>query len=126
MSDPIHLAETAEQPAQAPRATPPEAATARLWTALHDVEDPEFPMSIVDMGLVVDLQQLGRTAQVKLTFTAMGCPCLEMIMEDTRTRLLQEPDVDQVDIEVVWSPVWSKKRLTARGREIMQLYGVSL
>jgi len=97
-----------------------------LWEALHEVEDPEFPMSIVDMGLVVDIQKMGRTAQVKMTFTSMGCPCIEMIMEDTRVRLLQEPDVDHVDIQVVWSPVWSKHRLTERGREIMQLYGVTV
>lgn len=99
---------------------------ARLWTALHDVEDPEFPMSIVDMGLVVDLQAENRTARVKLTFTAMGCPCMDMIIEDTRARLLQEPDVDRVEVEVVWAPVWSKQRLTERGREIMLLYGVTV
>jgi metal-sulfur cluster biosynthetic enzyme len=99
---------------------------ARLWEALQDVEDPEFPMSIVDMGLVVDLQQVGRTAQVKLTFTAMGCPCMDMIMEDVRSRLLREADIDRVEIEVVWSPVWSKQRLSERGKEIMQLYGVTV
>ncbi len=99
---------------------------AHLWNALHDVEDPEFPMSIVDMGLVVDLQKRGGDVAIKMTFTAMGCPCMDMIMEDTETRLRQEPDVDSVQIEVVWSPVWTKARLTERGQEIMLLNGVSL
>lgn len=103
-----------------------EEAIARLWAALEQVEDPEFPLSIVDMGLVVDLKKTGRLAQVKMTFTSMGCPCIDMIMDDTRARLLQEPDVDRVEIEVVWSPVWSKQRLTERGREIIQLYGVAV
>lgn len=107
-------------------APPAPAAVAHLWQALHDVEDPEFPMSIVDMGLVVDIQKKDQTANVKMTFTSMGCPCIDVIMEDTRARLLQEPDVHEVDIEVVWSPVWSKKRLTERGKEIMQLYGVTI
>ncbi len=97
-----------------------------LWTALHDVEDPEFPMSIVDMGLVVDLKKVDQTVKLKMTFTAMGCPCMDMIMEDTQTRLLQEADVKAVDIEVVWSPVWTKARLTERGQEIMLLNGVTL
>jgi metal-sulfur cluster biosynthetic enzyme len=97
-----------------------------LWQALHEVEDPEFPMSIVDMGLVVELQKVGRTVQVKLTFTAMGCPCMDMIMADTRTRLLQEPDVDEVDLQVVWSPVWTAQRMTEQGREIMRLSGVTV
>jgi len=100
--------------------------TAHLWQALHDVEDPEFPMSIDDMGLVVDLKKEGSTAIVKMTFTAMGCPCMDMIMDDTRTRLLQEPDINQANIEVVWSPVWTKNSMTKRGKEIMQLYGVTI
>jgi metal-sulfur cluster biosynthetic enzyme len=99
---------------------------APLWAALEDVQDPEFPMSIVDMGLVIDVQKLGRTAQVKMTFTAMGCPCMDMIMEDTRARLEQEPDIDEVNIEIVWSPVWTKQRMTERGREIMLLNGVTV
>lgn len=97
-----------------------------LWQALHEVEDPEFPMSIVDMGLVIDLQKVGCTAQVKLTFTAMGCPCMDMIIEDTRARLLQEPDIDQVEIQVVWTPVWTKQRMSEQGREIMRLNGVTV
>jgi len=97
-----------------------------LGRALQDVQDPEFPMSIVDMGLVVDLQKVGRTAQVKLTFTAMGCPCMEMIMEDVQARLLQEPGIDEVDIQIVWTPVWTKQRMTERGREIMLLNGVTV
>ena len=123
MADPPASRSTSA-PALAQEETRPD--VSRLWAALHDVEDPEFPMSIVDMGLVVDLQQVGRTAQVKLTFTAMGCPCMDMIIEDTRTRLLQEPEVAEVEIQVVWAPVWSKHRLTERGREIMQLYGVTV
>lgn len=98
----------------------------RLWAALHDVEDPEFPMSIVDMGLVFDVQKLGACAKVKMTFTAMGCPCMDMIIEDIRARLQQEPDIDEVEVEIVWSPVWTKARLTERGREIMLLNGVTV
>ena len=103
-----------------------EETVARLWAALDEVEDPEFPMSIVDMGLVVEVSQVARTAQIKMTFTSMGCPCMDMIMEDIRTRLLQEPGVDGVEIQVVWAPVWTKSRLSERGKEIMWLNGVSL
>ncbi len=103
-----------------------EESAARLWAALEDVEDPEFPMSIVDMGLVIEVGQVGRTAQVKMTFTSMGCPCMDMIMEDIRTRLLREPGIEQVEIQVVWAPVWTKSRLSERGIEIMWLNGVSL
>jgi metal-sulfur cluster biosynthetic enzyme len=115
MAAPAELATTAQ-----------EEQIACLWAALEEVEDPEFPMSIVDMGLVVEVSQVGQTAQVKMTFTSMGCPCMDMIMEDVRSRLRQEPGIEQVEIQVVWSPVWSKSRLSERGKEIMWLNGVSL
>src|SRR5947209_11978332 len=99
--------------------TPPEhvqssqnAACAALWDALRDVSDPEIPISVVDMGLIVDLAQEGGTVRVKLTFTAMGCPATEFIMDDIRERLLREPGVEEVRIEVVWDPVWTKARLS--------------
>ena len=92
----------------------------RLWAALREVEDPEIPVSLVDMGLIVsiDYNVSTRAAQLKITYTAMGCPAMDMIQDDIRARLLREPDVDHVEIEVVWDPVWSHGRLSrsARGR----------
>ena len=58
-----------------------------LWDALREVTDPEIPISVVDMGLIVDLQQQDGRVALKLTFTAMGCPAMEFIMDDIRERL---------------------------------------
>jgi len=96
-----------------------------LWDALRDVMDPELPISVVDMGLIVDLSQQDGIVDIKLTFTAMGCPAMEFIMDDIRARLLREPGVREVCIEIVWDPVWTKARLTEEGIEIMRTWGVS-
>ncbi len=96
-----------------------------LWDALRDVTDPELPISVVDMGLIIDLAQQDGIVDVKLTFTAMGCPATEFIMDDIRTRLLQEVGVREVRLEVVWSPIWTKDRLSEEGIEIMRMWGVS-
>ncbi|HKD77442.1 MAG TPA: iron-sulfur cluster assembly protein, partial [Ktedonobacterales bacterium] len=69
---------------------PDDAACPALWDALRDVTDPEIPVSVVDMGLIVDLALVEGVAQVKLTFTAMGCPATEFILEDVRARLIRE------------------------------------
>ena len=96
-----------------------------LWDALRDVMDPELPISVVDMGLIVDLTQTDGTVNLKLTFTAMGCPAMDFIMDDIRARLLQEPGVQQVNINIVWDPVWTKARLSEEGIDIMRSWGVS-
>ncbi len=87
--------------------------------------DPEIPISVVDMGLIVDLQEDEGIVHVKLTFTAMGCPATEFILEDVRTRLLQEPGIKDVQIEIVWSPIWTKERLSEEGIDIMRTWGIS-
>jgi metal-sulfur cluster biosynthetic enzyme len=95
-----------------------------LWRALRDVEDPEIPVSVVDMGLIVALDFVDDTARLKITYTAMGCPAMEMIQDDIRTRLLRVPGVRQVDIEVVWDPVWTRQRLSQRARDALRELGI--
>jgi len=54
-----------------------------------------------------------RTADLQITFTAMGCPATELIEDDIREALLADPDIEAVEIEVVWDPVWTKDRIRA-------------
>ena len=100
----------------------------RLWAALREVEDPEIPVSLVDMGLIVsiDYDPGWQTATLKITYTAMGCPAMHMIQDDIRARLLREPDVAHVDIDVVWDPVWTHRRLTHSAREAMRELGIAV
>jgi metal-sulfur cluster biosynthetic enzyme len=97
---------------------------ARLWSALQEVEDPEIPISVVNMGLIVGIAYDARVVDLKLTFTAMGCPAMDFIQDDIRERLLAEPDVDEVRIEVVWDPVWTRKMIREEARETMRGLGI--
>jgi metal-sulfur cluster biosynthetic enzyme len=97
---------------------------ARLWQALQEVEDPEIPISVVGMGLIVDLTFDSGVVDVKLTFTAMGCPAMDFIQDDIRDRLLEEPEVDEVRIEIVWDPVWTRKMIREDARARMRELGI--
>jgi metal-sulfur cluster biosynthetic enzyme len=76
------------------------------------------------MGLIVSLSYAARVADVELTFTAMGCPAMDFIQDDVRERLLREPDVDEVRIEIVWDPVWTRARLREDARARMRELGI--
>ena len=99
---------------------------ARLWRALQEVEDPEIPISVVGMGLIVSLTYRAdeRAVDLELTFTSMGCPAMDFIEDDIRARLLAEPDVDEVRIEVVWDPVWTRSRIREDARATMRSLGI--
>ncbi len=106
--------------------TAAERVEARLWDALRHVEDPEIPVSVVGMGLIVSLafEPGERRADLQITFTSMGCPAMEFIEDDIRDALLQDPDVEAVAIEVVWDPVWTKDRLRDDARATMRRLGI--
>jgi metal-sulfur cluster biosynthetic enzyme len=106
--------------------TAAEQVEARLWLALREVEDPEIPVSVVGLGLIVSLSwsEAERAVDIELTFTAMGCPAMDFIQDDIRERLLAEPDVDEVRIEVVWDPVWTRARTRVAAPATMRSLGI--
>jgi len=118
--------EAAAEAAAAGPLSAEQAVEARLWTALQDVEDPEIPISVVGMGLIVSLAYRAgeRAVDLELTFTAMGCPATDFIEDDIRERLLAEPDVEAVRIEVVWDPVWTRSRIREDARARMRELGI--
>jgi metal-sulfur cluster biosynthetic enzyme len=97
----------------------------RLWLALHEVADPELPVSLVDLGLICDVRRTGAAVEVDLTFTASACPCMEFIIEDVRTRLLREDDVTSVAVRDVWDPPWTTHRMTEHGRALLRSFGTA-
>ena len=103
--------------------------TERYWRALKDVLDPELPISVVDMGLIYDIEANSGGAEgqlrVTMTFTATACPCMEFMLMDVRDRLLREDGVGGVDIDVVWDPPWTRRMITEEGRATLRKYGVA-
>jgi len=91
--------------------------------ALKEVLDPEYPISLVDLGLIRGIEVDGSTARIKLTYTCMGCPAMDMIQDDVRDRLLQMDGIDGVDIEVVWDS-WSRKDISEDGLIQLRKVGV--
>ena len=97
-----------------------------LLEALRDVEDPEMPVNIVDLGIVYGVRREAGRVVVDLTFTAMGCPAADFILEDVRDRLLREPNVEEVVVNVVWDPPWTSARLTQAGRDALEMWGLAV
>ncbi|MGH7903720.1 MAG: metal-sulfur cluster assembly factor [Candidatus Dormibacteraceae bacterium] len=104
----------------------PDLIATRAMAALGEIDDPEMPISLVDLGLVYGVRAEAGRVSVDLTFTAMGCPATEFILGDIRERLLGEPGVEEVEINVVWDPPWTAARLTPAGRAALAAWGLSV
>ena len=98
----------------------------RLWAALAEVQDPEMPVNLVDLGVIYAITEQDGTVEIDLTFTAMGCPASDFILEDVRDRLLSEPGVSDVKINVVWDPPWTVARMTQDGKDALEAWGLAV
>ena len=90
----------------------------QLTNALYDVLDPETGLNLVDLGLIYDVAFSAESgkALVTMTFTTPACPAGDVMMEGVQRRLLQEPGVEDVDVDVTFSPAWTPERISAEGR----------
>ena len=98
----------------------------RVWAALAEIEDPEMPVNLVDLGLVYGVRGEGGRVTIDLTFTAMGCPATDFILEDVQQRVGALPGVDDVEVNVVWDPPWTTARLTEAGRDALETWGLAV
>lgn len=97
-----------------------------MWETLSRISDPEMPVSLVDMGMVYRVAVADGTAEIDLTFTSIGCPAMDMILGDVRGAVAALPGIDRVELDVVWSPPWTKDRLTTKGRTLLSAFGLAL
>ena len=85
----------------------------RVWEALAEIPDPEIPvLSLVDLGVVRDVEVDGERVHVGFTPTFLGCPALEVMRDQMAERIRElgaEPDVE------VLSEGWSSDWITEEG-----------
>ena len=99
--------------------------TTQVWDALRSVSDPEYPLSVVELGMIYGVRLKKGTADIRMTFTSIGCPAMEMIAADIRDAVVAIPGIDIVNIDVVWSPPWTKDCITDRGKKVLAMHGVA-
>ena len=87
--------------------------------ALHQVEDPELGMDIVDLGLLYDVDVAGPKVRVSYTLTSMGCPAGVMIQEDIDRVVRELPGVEEVESELTFEPPWTPERMSEDAKFIL-------
>lgn len=83
------------------------------YIALRNVIDPELYQNIVDLGLIygVDVHPENRI-QVTMTLTTPHCPMGPQILESV-DHFLRQAGARQVDVQVVWQPMWTPAMMSA-------------
>ncbi|MFC7134803.1 MULTISPECIES: 1,2-phenylacetyl-CoA epoxidase subunit PaaD [Salinibaculum] len=98
----------------------------RVWEALYRVEDPEMPISIVDLGLIYGVDVDDGTATVDMTLTYTGCPARDMLLNEVKQSVAAVDGVETAEITLVWSPGWTVEMVTEQGKESLREFGLSV
>ncbi|WP_020157618.1 putative Fe-S cluster assembly protein SufT [Methylobacter marinus] len=107
--------------------TSPEAVEKNCWEVMKTVYDPEIPVNIVDLGLVYSCKVTPtgeglNDVHVMMTLTAPGCGMGPVIQSDVEKCIRELPGVDNVNVEIVLDPPWSRDMMSEVAQLQLGLY----
>ncbi|MGA9531275.1 MAG: 1,2-phenylacetyl-CoA epoxidase subunit PaaD [Anaerolineales bacterium] len=97
----------------------------QIWQALRGVMDPEIPVvSVVDLGVIRDVELGSTGAHITMTPTFAGCPALEVMVRQVRATV-QSFGIESVEVEIVHDPPWSTDWLSEDTKARLRAFGLS-
>lgn len=85
--------------------------------------DPEIGISVVDLGLIRDIQITPEgVVTVKMTLTSPFCPEGPAIVQEVEQTVRFLPGVKEAAVELVWNPPWDPR--TEASDEVKALLGI--
>ena len=86
----------------------------QVWDALETIFDPEIPINLVSLGLIykVDIDQDSGNVNIDMTLTAPGCGMGPVLVGDVEYRVAMVPHVNDVNVELVFDPPWSRDMMS--------------
>jgi metal-sulfur cluster biosynthetic enzyme len=79
----------------------------QVTQALREVFDPELGMSIVDLGLVYDIDIEAGLVRVTMTMTTQTCPLHDAMAEWVRAAIERIPGVQAAMVQITFTPPWT-------------------
>ena len=102
-----------------------DATIENIWQLLGTVPDPEVPvLSVVDLGIIRNVEIKNDTIRVTITPTYSGCPAMDVISMQIRMTLM-ENGVQDVVIETALSPAWTTDWMSEAGKQKLKAYGIA-
>jgi FeS assembly SUF system protein len=85
----------------------------KIIEALKQVHDPEIPVNIYDLGLIYEIEiDQDNNVKILMTFTSPSCPASEHIFNAVESNIKAIPEVDQVQIDITFSPPYSTELMS--------------
>ena len=85
----------------------------KIIAEIRKIYDPELPVNIYELGLIYDIVvENEKSAKIKMTLTTPNCPVAESLPKEVKDGAMQVEDIDEVDLQLVWDPPWTKDMMS--------------
>ena len=84
----------------------------KIIEEIRKIYDPELPVNIYELGLIYDIQVKGRKAEIKMTLITPNCLVAESLPKEVKEGAMQVEEIDDVDLQLVWDPPWTKDMMS--------------
>ena len=79
---------------------------------LKAVDDPELHVSIVDLGLIYNINITGKNdVEILMTLTTPGCPLTAYFADLITNKIKELPEVRNVEIKLTFDPPWDPSKI---------------
>ncbi len=96
-----------------------------IWQTLNTITDPEIPIvTLVELGIVRDVQLDGEKVIVTITPTFAACPAMHHMREEIVGQL-QSIGLAQVEIRTTLNPPWTSEWLSDEVRSKLRQFGLA-
>ena len=97
----------------------------KIWELLNTVPDPEIPViSVVELGVIRDVIFSDNSYAISITPTYSGCPAVKAFQDDIKI-CLEENGIENFELKIVYSPVWTTDWMTEATKEKLKKYGIA-
>ena len=85
----------------------------KVITEIKKIYDPEIPVNIYELGLIYDVKiENNNFVKVKMTLTTPNCPVAESLPKEVKDSIMELPEINDVDLQLVWDPPWDKSMMS--------------
>jgi len=85
----------------------------RVIAALRQVEDPEIPVNLYDLGLIYRLElDAEGVVELDMTLTSPGCPVAGGMPSLVSEAVKSGAGVRDARVQLVWDPPWTQARMS--------------
>ena len=85
----------------------------KIVSEIKKIYDPEIPVNIYELGLIykIEIDDTNKV-EVEMTLTSANCPVAESLPKMVKDNILNVVGVSDVDLKLVWSPPWTKDKMS--------------